>query len=201
MSWEELLEQYSVIWKYPERGFHAAYSLNNCHSDFYFNSDYLMSQPKLLREACTALAKSLTPNYAVPEWLITYPPYGMNVGFCLAENLGCRLAYIRSLESPELNFDIASTASVMFCADDLYTGGSYEKVRLALAGAGVNLMTPLMVLANFSGDSKFRGHDVVSLIKKTINLWEEDECPLCKAGSTALPARKNWTKLLESGET
>jgi hypothetical protein len=199
-DWEETFQKCEVIWKYPGRGPHAAYTLSNRHSDFYFNSDYLISQPGLLKEACVALFNIFKAgNQPNPAWLVTYPPYGMNIAFCLAELMQSRLSYITSLDAPQLNFEITPEQSILFCADDLYTGGSYERVRLAVEEKGALIGAPLLVLANFSGSSSFRGHEVLALIEKKINLWTEAECPLCKAESTALPARKNWSALLAAG--
>jgi hypothetical protein len=80
----------------------------------------------------------------------------LNIGFCLADLFQCKFAYIKSLDQPELNFDVHPNHSVLFCADDLYTGGSFRKVLTAVLDAGANLVQPLAVMANFSGASVMR---------------------------------------------
>jgi orotate phosphoribosyltransferase len=195
MDWEKLLIQNGAIWQYPGHGIHAAYSLYDKHSDYYFNSDYIVRNPKLLKKACHAMFSAVGPKLAVkPDWIVTYPPYGLNVGFCLADLFGCKFAYIKSLEQPELNFDITKEDSVLFCADDLYTGGSFHKVKNALAKVGAKIQEPLSVIANFSGSKVFDGYEVFSLLEKQINLWDSKACPMCAEGSQAIFARREWHK-------
>ena len=57
-DWESLFIQQKVIWKYSGHGPHAEYSLSGKHSDFYFNSNYIVSNPDLLREVCLSLFNS-----------------------------------------------------------------------------------------------------------------------------------------------
>jgi hypothetical protein len=81
----------------------------------------------------------------------THPSFGLNIGFCLADLFQCNFAYVKSLDQPEINFDVRPNDSVLFCADDLHTGGSFRKVQSALVGARANIVEPLAVVANFSG--------------------------------------------------
>ncbi len=193
MNWEQVLIENGVIWQYPGNGIHAAYSLRDKHSDFYFNSDYIVRSPQLLKEACQAIFKEVS-RAVKPDWIVTYPPYGLNIGFCLADLFGCKFAYIKSPEQPELNFDIAKNDSVLFCADDLYTGGSFRKVKQALEILDTGIQEPLSVIANFSGSKRFDGYEVFSLIEKQINIWDSNDCPLCASGSEAVLARREWHK-------
>jgi orotate phosphoribosyltransferase len=193
LDWEILLSQRQVTWQYPGHGPHAAYSLWDKHSDFYFNSDYLVCNPSLLKEAAKALFHALKQKSAKkPDWVITYPPFGLNIAFCLADLLQCKFGYIKSLEEPELNFDIRPNNSVLFCADDLHTGNSFRKVLSAVQKADATIIQPLAVVANFSGTSRFEGYEVEALFCKNINIWNAAECPLCATGSEPLPARRNW---------
>jgi len=186
-----------VIWQYPGHGIHAAYSLSDKHSDFYFNSDFIVCNPPLLKDACQAIFKEVNCKLSVkPNWVVTYPPYGLNIGFCLADLFGCKFAYIKSLEQPELNFDIVKGDSILFCADDLYTGGSFRKVKQALTKFGTGIQDPLSVIANFSGSGTFDGHEVFSLVEKRINQWDSKDCPLCASGSQVVSARREWLKFV-----
>jgi hypothetical protein len=201
MDWETLFAEQGIIWKYPGQGPHAAYSLWNKHSDFYFNSDYIICNPPLLKETTLALFNAVRIKLTTkPNWVVTYPPFGLNIGFCLADLFQCKFAYVKSLDQPELNFDVRSNDSVLFCADDLHTGGSFRKVLTAVADAGAKIIQPLAVVANFSGTSVFDGYEVAALIQKNIHIWDADTCPLCAAGSVALPARRNWQELVKHQE-
>jgi orotate phosphoribosyltransferase len=200
MDWFNLMKGQGVIWQYNGEGPHASYSLSNRHSDFYFNSNYLIANPSLLKAVCLALLEKLKPSLGEnPDWVITYPPYGLNVGFCLAELLECKFAYVKSLEKPNLEFDIGPRDNVLFCADDLYSGGSFRTVKNALFKKGLEIMEPLVVVANFSGQTVFDGYQVESLIDSPISSWAAEDCPLCGAGSPAVSARSDWVILTREG--
>ena len=197
LKWEAILIENQILWQYPGHGPHATYTLSEKHSDFYFNSDYLISNPPLLKEAAVALLHKVQPQLKTqPKWIVTYPPYGLNIGFSLAELFDCKFAYIKSLEQPELNFDISPEDTVLFCADDLQTGSSFRQVRSALDQTGAKINAPLVVVANLSGNAVFDGFEVVSLFQKDIHIWDAGDCPLCAAGSEALPARRNWQEFV-----
>jgi len=76
-DWETLFTKQQVMWKYPGHGPHAAYALWNKHSDFYFNSNYIIFNPPLLKEATLALFNAVRAKLkAKPNWVVTYPPFG-----------------------------------------------------------------------------------------------------------------------------
>jgi orotate phosphoribosyltransferase len=197
MDWEAIFTKQQVIWKYPGHGPHAAYELWNKHSDFYFNSNYIICNPPLLKEATLALFNAVSAKLkARPKWVVTYPPFGLNVGFCLADLFQCKFAYIKSLDHSEIEFDIRPNDTVLFCADDLHTGGSFRKVISASIDAEATTVQPLAVVADFSGTAVFDGYEIVALIHENNRIWNADRCPLCANGSTALPARQNWQQLI-----
>jgi orotate phosphoribosyltransferase len=201
MNWEKRLLEEKVIWRYPGRGPHAVFTLANKHSNAYFNSDYLISQPSLLEEACSDLYKVVRSKItSKPDWVISYAPYGLNVAFCLAKLFACRFGYTRPDNGNEITFDLKANDKVLLCADDLYTGQSVLKTISALTTREVQIIGPLVVLGNFSGSSKFKGNDIVSLVDFSIDIWESTHCPLCTAGSPALSARKYWHDLCNNGQ-
>lgn len=193
MDWEALFVQQEILWKYPGRGPHAEYTLTKKHSDYYFNSDCLVSNPPLLKKSCQALFEAINKkSLQNPNWIVTYPPFGLSIASSLADLFHCRFGYIKSLDQPEMNFPIQTGETVLFCADDLYSGSSFRKVHRSLIKIGAKLANPLLVIANFSGASMFDKYQVVALLNKNISTWDENNCPLCAAGSAALPARENW---------
>lgn len=194
MNWESFLTQKHVIWQYAGHGAHATYTLSKKHSDFYFNSDCI--QP-LLQEISVALFNAAEKKLAVkPDWIVTYPPYGTDLGHSLANIFQCKFAQIKSLDQPELPGHILANDTVLFCADDFHTGGSFRKVQTAVSKAGAKLLDPLVVIANFYGSQMFDGHEIIALIHKNIQTWDADSCPLCSTGSVPLSARLNWKQLM-----
>jgi orotate phosphoribosyltransferase len=192
-NWEALFHERRIIWRYPGHGPHAIYTLSGKHSDFYFNSDYLVSDRALVKELCSALFDEVSKRYSVkPDWVVTYPPFGLNIGFAFSELFDSGLAYIKSLEESDFCFDLKAGETALFCADDLYSGKSFRTVLKALENRGVKLIEPLMVLGNFSGKSVFDGYRIQALMDHEIPLWDKEQCPLCAAGSKPLLARRHW---------
>lgn len=199
MDWENRLLKAGAIWSYPGSGPHAQHMLSGKHADFYWNSDNISCDPQLLKQICTALIEQIhTENLPKPDWVVTYPPFGSALGFCLAEMLGAKFAQVHSLELAVLHFDLRASERAFVCADDLYTGGSMEKVVKAVSKRGAEVVGPIIVVANFSGSNHFQGRPVVSLLNRTIETWDADKCPLCASGSEPLLARGNWQTLSES---
>lgn len=199
-NWEALFDERRIIWRYPGHGPHAVYTLSAKHSNFYFNSDYLVGNSELVKELCSALFAEVSPKYNVkPDWIVTYPPFGLSIGIAFAELFDCGLAYIKSLQENEIPFDLRAGETALFCADDLYSGGSFRKVRKAVQDRGVKLIEPLMVIGNFCGNSAFDGYRIQALYNQELDLWDQAQCPLCARGSKPLLARRHWDELKPAG--
>jgi len=199
VDWHSKLSENHVVWQYPGYGPHPVYTLGDNHSDFYFNSDYLARNPSLLREVCLSLFEAARKKISfAPDWILTYPPFGVSFGLSLAELFQCEFDYIKSLQEPMIDFDLQANETVLLCADDIHTGTSIRKVFNAARNKRAKIIGPIAVVANFTGESNFEGIEIVSLITKKINVWHPDKCPLCASGSRALSARENWLEFIKA---
>ncbi len=202
INWYDELLTEQVIWQYPGHGPHTSYTLNNNHSDFYINSDYLTCNPQLLKQITLSLFKKLSHTIEVqPDWVLTYPPFGVHIGFCLAELFKCKFGYIKSLDEPQIYSDLQPNETVLLCADDITSGTCMNKVIDAAANKKARILDSIAVVANLSSNSSFNAFNIVSLIERKIGVWKPDNCPLCAAGSPALPARENWLNFTGSAQT
>jgi orotate phosphoribosyltransferase len=198
IDWENRFIEEKIIWKYSGQGPHASYILSDKHSDFYINSDCLTINPAFTREACSSLYEILKEHLQIkPDWILTYPPFGSHIGFCLAELLGCKFSYIKSLQEPEIYFDLKENETVLLCADDFTSGTCIKKIKEAALRKKVKIIDLIAVIANLSNSSTFQNMQIISLMNKEINIWDADDCPLCKNGSLALKARDNWLDLIQ----
>ena len=77
------------IWRNtPQSEYHAKTSESGLHSDIYLNSDFITSNPTLLAELIqTKFVQELKLRNIHPDWIITYPPYGMVIGYELARQI------------------------------------------------------------------------------------------------------------------
>lgn len=197
-NWYRTLLENKVVWKYPGHGPHPIYSINGNHADFYINSDYLARNPQLTKDVAQALFDTAIKKKLVkPDWVLTYPPFGLQISFCLAELFRCKFGYIKSLQEPDLYFDVHENENVLLCADDINSGNSMSKVITAAKNKGAKIIDQLAVVGNYSGKEKFNDIEIISLMEETINVWSPDNCDLCAKGSSALPARQNWSKFVK----
>ena len=195
-DWHKKLLEERVIWECPGIGPHVTHVLNNNHSDFYINSDYLALNPPLTREIALDLFSAINMNERIkPDWIITYPPFGLNIGFCLAELFNCKFGFIQSLAEPELYFDLQKQEKVLLCADDIFSGETINKLIAAVEKKRSHIINLIAVVVNRRGEPTFDSMPIISLLEPKVNVWKKEECPLCAANSPVLPARENWLEL------
>ena len=198
-DWYSLLKEENVLWEYPGYGPHARYILNENHSDFYINSDCLNFLPELMKDIALLLFnKAVSTTDIKPDWILTYPPFGVTLGRCLAELFKSKFACIKSLQDPHNYSNVQKNEKILLCADDITSGSCMRKTLDAAIQKEVTIIEPIIVIANFSGKAHFNNLPIISLIERDINIWQPENCPLCAAGSTALPARENWLELTKS---
>lgn len=196
IDWHKILLEHKVTWTYPGYGPHAIFSLNNNHSDFYINSDYLAHNQSLIREISRSLFNIVNKKMTInPDWVLTYPPFGLHIGLCLAELFNCKFGYIQSVQKPEIHLDLKVDETALLCADDIISGTSIKKVINAASNKGAKVLDTIAVIANLSGKQTFTDRLIISLIEQEVNIWEPADCLLCASGSPALPARENWLQL------
>jgi orotate phosphoribosyltransferase len=194
MNWENKLFKEQVIWRYPGHGPHAVFTLSDKHSNCYFNSDYFASKTSLLEESCSYLyEQAASVDKSKPDWIITYAPYGLEIGLCLSKLFGARFGYTE--RDNRINFNLQAGEKVLLCADDLHTGTRMQSLIDAVTAKQVEIIGPLIFMVNYTGKTKFNNQEVLSLVNLAIETWNPNKCPLCITGSQALVAREHWQKL------
>ena len=186
------------IWRNtPQSEYHAKTSESGLHSDIYLNSDFITSNPTLLAELIqTKFVQELKLRNIHPDWVITYPPYGMVIGYELARQIWAKFAYINK-EEMSCSFAIAAWETAVIVADDIYTWGSLKDTTTILETMGVIILNPILSIANFWSLDSIAGLDVFSIISEKANLYKEEDCPFCKIWSNAIVPRGNWEKLIQ----
>ncbi len=88
--------------------------------------------------------------------------------------------------------------------DDVRSRGHTANLTAqAVTDAGGTVLPYRGMLVNRSGEQKVDGIELVALVsKKKFPMYPPDECPLCKAGSTALRPKEsdNWEWLIRSSK-
>ncbi len=87
---------------------------------------------------------------------------------------------------------------VLFCEDVITTGGSVGFATEACRELGAELLPFCLVLVNRSGLKEIDGKRIIALIDHPMDIWDPEDCPLCKGGSVALKPKipeGNWELL------
>ena len=186
-----------ALWRYNNSKIHVLTSESGMHSDLYLNTDYIISCVPLVEAIVKDIfLKELNSREIKPDWIITYPPFGLAISYALARIVGAKFGYIDT-KAELCNFDIKNNEKVIVVGDDIYSGGSIKKTIKIINNLGAKVESPIFTIGNFSGTKTLLGLEVVSTISETGNLYEEKDCPMCKTGSKAVLPRPNWNKLLE----
>lgn len=88
-----------------------------------------------------------------------------------------------------------SPQRILPCEDVLTTGSSVTLAIDAVRAHRSTMLPFVLVLVNRSGLSEVEGKKIIALIDRPMPMWKASDCPLCKAGSDAIPAKDNWDKL------
>lgn len=186
-----------ALWKYNNSKLHVQTSESGLHSDLYLNTDFIISDVLLVEEIVKNIfSKELQSRKIKPDWIITYPPFGLAIAYALARETGAKFGYVDT-KADICNFDIKNDDIVIIIGDDIYSGGNLKKTINIVKDMGANIKSPIFTIGNFSGTKKLLDLEVFSVISEKGNLYPENDCPMCKSGSKAVLPRPNWNKLMK----
>jgi|GEM_PF-3129034 len=191
------------------------------HCNGFFNSEFIMENPRLLDEASSDLV----------ELLMAYDTTAINVdrvvGLCLtagllahsiARGIGrkrshqclCSIAMKKTLghrTTAEFIQPIRMTELVLAVNDALLTEGSIGLLNEAIAIGGGYITPFVATLVNCLGITEWSNGKNTKIITKIATLincppiqtWAPNECPLCQGGSEVIhPKRRNTWELLNA---
>ena len=215
--WIEEYKRKNALWIHdgnPKRP-HALLTFEN-HSNGFFNSRLVIPDDNLLRDAADDLLDLFQPyaDNIIRVSVVVGPQTGATkLARLLKEQLTARSGkgcFWASPAKSEIDgkkamifnreeLELLPGHTVLLCEDVLTTGGSVECTVQAVTDAGGNVLPFVLALVNRSGLTKVNGKKIISLINKAMPMWNPstEECPLCKRGSKAIPAKDpaNWARL------
>jgi orotate phosphoribosyltransferase len=192
-----------ALWKYNNSKFHVQTPESKIHLNTYLNTDYIVCEVPLVEEIIkNVFSKELRSRKIKPDWIVTYPPYGLPLAYALARDVGAKFAYIATkteagIKTAVCNFDIKPNDKVIVIGDDMYSGESIKQTINIMHKMDAIVESPIFAIANFSGDKTILGIEVLSVISKKVNRYSDATCPMCKAGSKPVAPRPNWNKLIK----
>ena len=95
-----------ALWRFDHSPSHVQTLESGLHSDLYLNTDYVVSNVPLLEElVSTVFVQELQLRNICPDWIVTYPPFGLPIAYALARQIGAKFAYV-DIKWNVCNFDI-----------------------------------------------------------------------------------------------
>lgn len=206
-DWEGKLRRVGAFWRHdgdPNKP-HALLTSGK-HSDGYYNGAKLVENPGILAEVIAGMTEKIEPYFKgeKPTYIMGPAMGAITLGHEMARQLGTKFAYTEIAYTDEgkmqvlKRFDIPEDVRVMIVEDAVSTGGSIKKTIDVLEERGVQVLPYIPIIIDWSGGaaSALEGkQEIIPLLSIPMNIWEPDECELCKQGSQALRPKANWDRL------
>jgi len=171
------------------------------HSANYLQSAKVLEDPKRAEVLAVALAKQIKDSGLEVDTVCAPALGGVIAGYELARALGVRSIFVERKEgSMELRrgFEVSKDEKVLICEDIITTGGSAMEAATIIEELGANVVA-FAALAN-RGFCKREGTSnepksncklptnkpLFALADFEFEIYEPQDCPLCKEGSTAI---------------
>ena len=205
----DILTESKVYWNHSDNdGMHHAELTSGLHSDSFFNLSYL-NDPALIRRLFMTDRISTALKYK--KHLIDCvcgQAYGsIAIGTLLADYLKVPFIFTEKDKNGNMILDryseIAKQYRRVLIAEDVLTTGKTSKATIDLiTNATGQRYVDIFTVINRTGELHLHSNDdepvdIISCIDVTTKQYDPKDCPLCRAGSTAIRPKKegNWALL------
>ena len=171
------------------------------HSQFYLQSAKVLEDPKTAKLLADALAKSIKESGLEIDTVCAPALGGLIAGFALAQALDVRFIFAERVDGVmniRRGFEVKENEKVLMCEDIITTGGSAMEAAEVVKSLGGEIVG-VAALAN-RGFCKRENSDIktkpncklpqdipfFALADFTFEMYEPENCPLCKDGSKAI---------------
>ncbi len=156
------------------------------HSDRYIQCALLLQHPPVAEQLCKELAAKLQHLGAT---VVAAPALGgVVVSYEVARALGVRSLFTERQEGAmtlRRGFSLAPGEPTLVVEDVITTGGSTRETMAAVEQAGGKVVGA-GALIDRSGGKADLGVAKVALVTLAVQNYKPEECPLCKAGISAV---------------
>ncbi len=211
--WETQYRYRKALWISDENPLrpHVFLTTGN-HSSGFFNSGLITPDESLLRLAASDLVDQLSANDVDLIDRVVGPKTGATrLAEFIADEVTKRRGRPCLFASPRkegggadrtMIFDendpaVMDGEKILLCDDVVSTGDSVQRTARVCLEAGGHTTGCVLALVNRSGRQGVDGKRIIALIDHPMPIWDAGNCPLCKAGSKAIPAKDsaNWELL------
>ena len=171
------------------------------HSPNYLQSAKVLEDPKRAEQLAKALAKEIQEAEIEVDTVCAPALGGVIAGYELARALGVRSIFVERKDGQmtlRRGFEVKPNEKVLICEDIITTGGSAMEAANIIQELGANVVA-FAALANRGlckryGSKKEAKSECklpsdipfFALADFEFDVYEPEECPLCKAGSEAI---------------
>lgn len=171
------------------------------HSQFYLQSAKVLEDPKVAGVLADELAKQINASGIKVDTVCSPALGGILAGYELARALGVRFIFTERVNG-EMTlrrcFEVKKGEKLLICEDIITTGGSAVEAMKAVEALGGEVVA-FGALANrgfcqrVGGNAKRKPEAKLpadkpffALTDFDFEMYQPDNCPLCKSGSTAI---------------
>jgi orotate phosphoribosyltransferase len=158
------------------------------HSDMYFQAALILQYPKEATRLAEELAKKIKENNIKVDVVVSPALGGVIIGHEMGRALGVRAIFTERIDTEvrlRRGFFVDKDEEVLVVEDVITTGLSTKEVIDYLKSTGAETAAVVSIVDRSAGKVDF-GVPRFSLLSLEVKSFKEDECPMCKAGSSAV---------------
>lgn len=172
------------------------------HSEFYLQSARVLEDPKTANLLASELAKKLKALHPKIDYVASPAIGGLIIGYALAQALNARFIFTERQNKQmtlRRGFDIPKNAKVIICEDIITTGKSAQECANVLRQKNAQILG-FCAIANRGICKSFKTkqtkneceiqEEVICLDEFVFELFEPQNCPLCKSSKAIKPGSR-----------
>jgi len=195
MNLKEIYEKYGALLKG-----HFLLSSGK-HSEYYLQSARVLEHPEISEKLAKALAKQIKEAGVEVDTVCSPAIGGLLAGYELARALGVRFIFTERVKGEmtlRRGFEVSKGEKVLICEDIITTGGSAMEAAREIEKRGANVVA-FAAIANRGVCKRENGKSerktecklpqdkpFFALDDFDFEVYEPENCPMCKAGSTPI---------------
>lgn len=152
------------------------------HSEYYIEKIKIIHYPDKVQILCAELVEKLK---GMDIDVVVGPAYGgIALAYEVARQLGKKFVFTQRKDekmSIRSGFQIKPGDKAIIVEDIITTGGSVQEVIALLKEYEIDIQAVTCIVDRSGGKADF-GVQLIPLMEINFDTWEEQDCPLCKAG-------------------
>ncbi|MDR0978123.1 MAG: orotate phosphoribosyltransferase [Endomicrobium sp.] len=158
------------------------------HSDTYFQSALILQHPKEAEKLGKELAERIKGKNIKADVVVSPAMGGIIIGQEVGRGLGVRAVFTERVDGKVLlrrGFSVNENEKIVVVEDVITTGLSTKEVIETLKMSNAQVVAVASLVDRSAGKVDF-GVPKFSLLTLEVKNYTEEDCPMCKSGSTAV---------------